>query len=421
MSATGSPTAPLSAVHWERAPTTAFGFPVGQGNGGQRRTVMATLRSQAVPTSFEPAPLGSDYPPRAPQPAPAQKHAPQQDVLAQVVELLEQYRKSMRTELPARARESEGGGAQDKGADDGSTRAHKGTQCAPSELPPCPSSLSTSSQGPSAGAGGTSEAAAAATSRVKPPSEYRTPQGLQYQVSGAGPKPPRTLSEMDVHERGQALMANPAAASYLQQKPGMYYYPPGAACVRQLDGDFMSTDLMRDKAADVNVIPAEVAHALKLPVIPTSTRLSSSTDTGGKVLGELDTDGLSLVMLPGTPHETAVPLTLTLVSDIKPTLFNFLVGNEQAKLLGDGLDSYPQPMLHFRPNFVEHPNYKVTIPMMPSPRSAQSHAACHKCGPPPVTQARGADNDVAQANRFGGFGRAVKGAVSVMRHARTLS
>ncbi|KXZ52120.1 hypothetical protein GPECTOR_10g1143 [Gonium pectorale] len=419
MSVTGSPTVPLSSVYWERMPTTAFGMPVGQDNAGQQRTAMATLRSQAVPTSFEPAPLGSDYPPRVPAPAqqPAQQLPTRREVQAQIDELLEQYRRAMQSELLALVKGSAGSGAQGSEADDGSTRAHKGTQCVPSELPSCPSSPSTSSQGPVAGAGGTSEAAAAATSRIRPPDKFRTPQGLQYQVSGAGSKPPRTLAEMDVHERGQALTANPAAANYLQQKPGMYYYPPGAACIRQLDGHFMAKDLMRDPAADVNVIPAEVAHTLKLPVVPTSTRLSTSTDTGGTVLGELDTDGLSLVMLPGTPHETAVPLTLTLVSDIKPTLFNFLVGNEQAKLLGDGLDSYPQPMLHFRPNFIEHPDYKVTIPMRPTPHSAQS--ARNEYEPPPVAQERGvgADNDVTQANRFGELGRAVKRVVSVMRYA----
>ncbi len=44
--------------------------------------------------------------------------------------------------------------------------------------------------------------------------------------------------------------------------------------------------------------------------------------------GELDVDGLSFVLLPGTKHETRVPLTKTLVVDVKPNLFSLLVGNE---------------------------------------------------------------------------------------------
>ncbi|KXZ57062.1 hypothetical protein GPECTOR_5000g1289 [Gonium pectorale] len=97
-----------------------------------------------------------------------------------------------------------------------------------------------------------------------------------------------------------------------------------------------------------------------------------NSQQGARPAGELDTTGLGFTLLPGMPHEVTVRLTTTLVVDVPATLFQFLVGNEQMQLLADGLDTYPSPMLHFRPNFLKHPDYKVTIPMSPPPHQAKT-------------------------------------------------
>ena len=203
--------------------------------------------------------------------------------------------------------------------------------------------------------------------------------GIQYEVSGLTGTPPRTLAYMSPSEREQALVANPQAAQYLGSPSGMYYFPPEACGLIQAGdsgkGGVIRMSSLRDFAATISLIPTLVAQKHNLSTRPTSTRLSSSVQLGCSVRGELVTDGLSFVLLPNTPHATRIPLTQTLVVDVEPHLFEFLVGNEQGKLLGDGLQSFPSPALHFYPNLIESPDYRVSIPMTPFPSHKASALA----------------------------------------------
>ena len=182
---------------------------------------------------------------------------------------------------------------------------------------------------------------------------------------------------MSASEREYALQGNPTAAHYLSEPKGMYHYEEGA-CVLGAEGRRdASLATLRDFAATVNVMPAKIAEALGLRIVPTSTLLSTSLELKGSVRGELDRSEVRFVLLPGTPHTTALPLAQTLVVDVEPDLFQLLVGNAQAALLGDGIRSYPSPSLHFHPNLVESPEYIVTMPMRPFPSNSSSFkAAC---------------------------------------------
>ena len=202
-------------------------------------------------------------------------------------------------------------------------------------------------------------------------------KGFEYEVSGVKGKTPRTLAQMSASEREYALQGNPTAAHYLSEPKGMYYYEEGA-CVLGAEGRRdASLATLRDFAATVNVMPAKIAEALGLRIVPTSTLLSTSLELKGSVRGELDRSEVRFVLLPGTPHTTALPLAQTLVVDVEPDLFQLLVGNAQAALIGDGIRSYPSPSLHFHPNLVESPEYIVTMPMRPFPSNSSSFkAAC---------------------------------------------
>ncbi|KXZ41533.1 hypothetical protein GPECTOR_410g251 [Gonium pectorale] len=135
------------------------------------------------------------------------------------------------------------------------------------------------------------------------------------------------------------MKANPKGAAYFNRKITLYYYPEQAASIRLPNGSLTSLVSLRDKAADVNLMPAEVARSLNLSWKPTHTRLSTSLDTGHSVPGELDGAELSFVLLPGTPHAKVIRLTATLVVDMPGGFFQLLVGNEQAHLVADGMDS----------------------------------------------------------------------------------
>ena len=187
-------------------------------------------------------------------------------------------------------------------------------------------------------------------------------EGFDYEVVGSGPVPPRPLSAMTPGEREMALRCNPLASRYLSNPSNLYYYPE-RACALEQDGRLVYVPTLRDFAATASLMPTAVALRYGFIIRPTATRLSTSAQLGCTVRGEVSCEGMHFTLLPDTPHETRVPLTQVLVVDVAPHLFSLLVGNELAKLFGDGLDSYPTPRLHFHPNFVEHPEYRVTIPM----------------------------------------------------------
>jgi hypothetical protein len=220
------------------------------------------------------------------------------------------------------------------------------------------------SLGAAAGASGVLAALAARTGSRCDPEGYLI--NVPVTVRGCPGDPPRTVAQLSPRERERALVANPDAAKYLAEPTGMYYYPKGA-CTIDVGGRVLALSALRDQAATVSLIPHALAVAHDLPIRPTGTKLSTSMELGCAVMGELNVGGLWFELVRGTPYATRIPLTQTLVVDVKPSLFQFLVGNEQAKLLGDGIRSYPTPQLFFHPNLIEHPDYQVTIPMQPFP------------------------------------------------------
>ncbi|KXZ41422.1 hypothetical protein GPECTOR_476g406 [Gonium pectorale] len=289
------------------------------------RNAYATVGAQAVPLSFEPRRVGSAYPPPAPPRMSSGSAEPERPSLsseaganvpsvpsavtavAQVPEkgdassAFESYKHMSLSQLlqllPRKPPDREPFNAGPGEAS--STRATQGSVAAASES----SSRTADAQEDAAlsMASTPAPALAAVSARVEKVSHWRTPDGLPYTVSGILGEPPRTLAELDPHERGIAMKANPKGAAYLNRKVTLYYYPEHAASIRVPDGSLVSVASLRDKAADVNLMPAEVARSLNLKWKPTSTRLSTSLDVGHAVLGELEVEELAFVLLPDQP------------------------------------------------------------------------------------------------------------------------
>ncbi|KXZ41340.1 hypothetical protein GPECTOR_534g537 [Gonium pectorale] len=309
----------------EDGPRNSMGSREGLG-GGAVRSAHATVGAQAVPLSFEPRPVGSAYPPPSPlrmssgwarpelsssnseaagpkepsEPS-AVAHDPQAEEVGDITALFEKYKHVPLEKLlrllpckpPDRAPLNAGPG------EASSAFATQGSEAALSDVS---SRAAAAREGAAPSSAATPPPAfAAASARAEKVSHWRTPDGLPYTVSGVVGEPPRTLAELDPHERSIAMKANPKGAAYLNRKITLYYYPEQAASIRLPDGNLVSVASLRDKAADVNLMPAEVARSLNLSWKPTSTRLSTSLDVGHAVLGELEAAELSFVLLPDQP------------------------------------------------------------------------------------------------------------------------
>ncbi len=299
----------------------------------------ATLLSTSVPKSFEPAPL-----PATSAPAPAAPPKPsvskpsvakdagtfsEEELLQALSDLFGDFAARLRRHRPAAAATS-------------STAAFvtTATSAASSDLPPVPADF-------------------------------------------------KPVTAMSVGERTSAYSVNPVAAAYARRRIDTFNYPPGTARLCSIRGVVtgLRTLLMRDMAANCNIITLVVALALKLPILPTSQRLLSSTDTGKSVVGVVDTSGLSIELMPGTPYAVSLPLTETLVVDQPPVMYDILIGNQQMHLVADSLSSYPTPTLTYRPNYITHPDFVVPISMhseLPSP--SRAHACATFLVPEPETE-----------------------------------
>ncbi|PNG99615.1 hypothetical protein TSOC_014603, partial [Tetrabaena socialis] len=174
-------------------------------------------------------------------------------------------------------------------------------------------------------------------------------------------------------EMAELLSSNLAAAGYFKAKQYMFYYPSGGLALKGFPGKIAA---LRDQCANTSLMSVSAARRLGLTVIKTTTRLTSSSQPDSGVLGELDTQGIVVTLLPGTPHAVDLPLTQTLVvSD--STLFDFLVGNEQMRSVADYVTQYPTAQLHFKPNIVEAPEHTLAMPMTKGPESRSTLAVRH--------------------------------------------
>ncbi|PNG99631.1 hypothetical protein TSOC_014587, partial [Tetrabaena socialis] len=153
----------------------------------------------------------------------------------------------------------------------------------------------------------------------------------------------------------------------------MFYYPSGGIALKGHHGKLAA---LRDQCTNTNLMTASAACRLGLTVIKASTRLTSSSQPDSGMLGEVDTQGIKVTLLPGTPHAVDLPLTQTLVVTDSP-LFDYLVGNEQMRSVADYVTQYPTARLHFKPNIVEAPGHTLAMPMTKGPESNSALAARH--------------------------------------------
>lgn len=121
----------------------------------------------------------------------------------------------------------------------------------------------------------------------------------------------------------------------------MFYYPQEAVDVRIKEGTSSRVPhVLRHHCADVNLVTmayAELAGHI------TTTALSTGMNV--TQLGTVDTSGVYLYLLPGTPQEVRLKLTEALVIS-NTDLFNLHVDNRQMKPVGDILTQYPTAQLH---------------------------------------------------------------------------
>ncbi|GIM09374.1 hypothetical protein Vretimale_13181, partial [Volvox reticuliferus] len=121
----------------------------------------------------------------------------------------------------------------------------------------------------------------------------------------------RGIEDIPSSVMGMLLKQDQQAASYFDRKQLMFYYPEaamqlGATAAPQLR-------YLRDHCADVNLITRRAAALLGLPIRRTSTGLNTSADHDAEVIGEVETQGIRVIILPGTAHEVQLGLTQTLV------------------------------------------------------------------------------------------------------------
>ena len=101
----------------------------------------------------------------------------------------------------------------------------------------------------------------------------RTPEGLPYCVAGGGTEPPRAISSVPAAELLPVLKANPPLLNYFVKPQLLFYYPEGYL---EVAGQRMRA--VRDPCADTNLMTQSAARRCGLRVVPSGTRLSSSTD-----------------------------------------------------------------------------------------------------------------------------------------------
>ncbi|PNH10576.1 Retrovirus-related Pol polyprotein from transposon [Tetrabaena socialis] len=195
---------------------------------------------------------------------------------------------------------------------------------------------------------------------------------VSYTISGSCPSS-RSLHQIPDEEMPDLLAANLAAAGYFKDKQYMFYYPSGGIALKGHHGKLAA---LRDQCANTNLMTASAARRLGFTVIKTSTRLTSSSQPDSGVLGEVDTLGIKVTLLPGTPHAVDLPLMQTLVVPDSP-LFDYLVGNEQMRSVADYVTQYPTARLHFKPNIVVAPGHTLAMPMTKGPESKSALAARH--------------------------------------------
>ncbi|PNH10929.1 hypothetical protein TSOC_002303 [Tetrabaena socialis] len=180
------------------------------------------------------------------------------------------------------------------------------------------------------------------------------------------------LAEMiPSEEMAELLASNLAAAGYFKAKQYMFYDPSGGLALKGFPGKLAA---LRDQCANTSLMSVSAARRLGLTVIKTTTRLTSSSQPDSSALGELDTQGVMITLLPGTPHAVDLPLTQTLVVSDSP-LFNYLAGNEQMRSVADYVTQYPTAQLHFKPNIVEAPEHTLAMPMTKGPESKNALAS----------------------------------------------
>ncbi|PNH00704.1 hypothetical protein TSOC_013459, partial [Tetrabaena socialis] len=195
---------------------------------------------------------------------------------------------------------------------------------------------------------------------------------VSYTSSGSRPAS-RSLHQIPSEEMAELLASNLAAAGYFKAKRYMFYYPSGGLALKGFPGKLAA---LRDQCTNTSFMSGSAARRLGLTVIKTTTRLTSSSQPDSSVLGELDTQGVMITLLPGTPHAVDLPLTQTLVVSDSP-LFDYLAGNEQMRSVADYVTQYPTAQLHFKPNIVEAPEHTLAMPMTKGPESKNALAVRH--------------------------------------------
>lgn len=239
-----------------------------------------------------------------------------------------------------------------------------------SEPMPASSAAASSASAPSAAAATRGSGAADNAGSVAP--DYGGPP---YCVVGERPISYRTISDIPPHVCSRLLQQDADASSYFNTPARLFYYARGAVQIT-FDPDDSSPAAvtlkggsappchpcsLRDTCADINLIPIRIVRAFHLPTRGSSSRLATGTTTA-RVGEELATERLSLVLQPGTPYAVRLRMSKTLVVD-DTHLFDLLIGNPQMQPVADFITSYPSPMLHYRPNLLEHPDLVVSLPM----------------------------------------------------------
>ena len=313
--------------------------------GAASRHAAATMLAQTMPVPFSPAPIPTNYPLRTSVPAPA---ASRPNPQGEALDRLSRQLAALQAEVAA-------------------LRATP-LQVAAPDLPqgsPQPP-VDSVSQAFSARSSDLEPSFTHAEPSSEPASAFHSSQVDSSPAVGASPISPsaagylvhgpvaRSILDIPKSELTALIADNPLAARYFPRKVDSFFYPRGVATI---GGEGVAQDLriMRDWAANVNVIPLSVALALNLPMLKTGMKLSSSTQEGAHVVGRLDTSGLCFILLPGTDHELRLPFGTTLVVDTSADMCDLLVGNEQCKMIADYPQQFPVPTISFYPNLVENP------------------------------------------------------------------
>ncbi|PNH08950.1 hypothetical protein TSOC_004454 [Tetrabaena socialis] len=362
---------------------------------------LATLTAQQVPITFEPSEVKPDvYPPRRlptrPRELPSTAPVPEATVsfplsyaslpLLEVVLAYSQTHvsraamdacNSLLAEVAAKLRGDPGPNASPSARTDPSRYAPpQATFTAPLVQPPAGLTATPASQDASEDPQDPLSALASDRTTHFMPLPHAMRQGavgsVSYTISGSCTSS-RSLHQIPDEEMPDLLAANLAAAGYFKDKQYMFYYPSGGIVLKGHHGKLAA---LRDQCANTNLMTASAARRLGLTVIKTSTRLTSSSQPDSGVLGELDTQGIKVTLLPGTPHAVDLPLTQTLVVTDSP-LFDYLVGNEQMRCMADYVTQYPTARLHFKPNIVEAPGHTLAMPMTKGPESKSALASRH--------------------------------------------